>query len=407
MNGIEKSHNSSILPAYLLFLSITLSSYNINVGFALKPYMIIIAVCFVLRLNGFRFYKLRTFEVVIFVFYIYYCSTGLFAKYPEYSIRLILGIIITLTSYIVMKDILSKVDIMKLEKIISSVGIIFNLTSIILYAIGMYFLHFNFIGNQIRSYGVLVDRSVPRLIGTFDDPNIFSFCNFVFFFYYLTHIDSKKSKLGLLLTTSTLLLTFSRGAILAVLLGLFMFFIFAKVKTKIKMVTSGLVLSYLLIQIANFFLSINIWDILTSRFESSANDNGSGRFTLWENGISLFKDHPVFGIGLFNFRPYNSSYFGSDRYMHNTFLEVLTESGLIGLTLYLIIFLLLAIDLYKGRKKGPDIRYLFFTLCSMIVLLSSLSMIINEVFFLFIALIWRYLLERDRVLHKSVSSKGG
>ncbi|MCM3068383.1 O-antigen ligase family protein [Priestia flexa] len=407
MENFGNKKSSSEIFAYLLILSVTLSSYNINIGFALKPYMIIVGVFFIFKFSKFKFYRLRLFEIVMFVFYIYYCSTGLFAKYPEFSIRLIIGIIITLVSYIIMKDILSRVGILKLEKIISTSGIIFNLASIILYTIGMYSLHFNFIGNQIRSYGLLVDRSVPRLIGTFSDPNIFCFCNFIFFYYYLTHLNSKSSKLGLLLSTITLLLTFSRGAILAVLLGLFIFFISVKVKTKVKMLVLGSIFVYLIILIADSFFSIDILEVITSRFESSAEDNGSGRFTLWEHGLTLFQSHPIFGIGIFNFRPYNNEYFGSHLYMHNTFLEILTESGLIGLTLYLLIFIVLVIEVCRKKYNISKSSYLLYTLPSMLVLLGSLSMTINETFFLFLALVWRYLLEDSRLHHNSFSSKDG
>ncbi|AKO93704.1 hypothetical protein BEH_17465 [Priestia filamentosa] len=393
MGEIEIYNRNSRIPTFLIFLAITVSSYNIDIGFSLKPYMIVITLLTILRFSNLRFYRLTSFETLMFVFYIYYCSTGLLAKYPEYSIRLIMGIIIVLVSYIIFKDTLSRISVQNIEKVILYVGIIFNVISLLLYIIGIYKLGFHLTGNQIQSYGVVIDRNEPRLIGTFSDPNIFSVCNFIFFYYYLTHLKVKWSKLGLFLATTTILLTLSRGAILAILFGILIFFISSKLKTKIKLVIIGLLFIIGTLQFANYFLGINVLDMITSRFESSASDNGSGRLDLWEHGMILFESNPFFGIGLFNFRPYNMSEFGSSLYMHNTFLEVLTESGVIGITLYLSMFILLFISLYKGRLKDSNMTYLFLTLCSMTVLFTSLSMIINEVFFLFVALSWRYLLE--------------
>ncbi|MBR8645066.1 hypothetical protein KEH51_14715 [[Brevibacterium] frigoritolerans] len=161
------------------------------------------------------------FEITLLSFYLYYCSTGLFAKYPEDSIRLIFAIIITLSAYFIMRYVFSRITIDKLEKALSRSGIWFNLISLGLYVYGAYTLNFNFVGNGIQSYGILIDRDSPRLIGTFTDPNIFAFGNFIFFYYYLTHLKEKGAKFGLLLSSTTLLLTFSRGAILAVLFGVF------------------------------------------------------------------------------------------------------------------------------------------------------------------------------------------
>jgi O-antigen ligase len=406
MNYIEKAPKRFILPSFLLIMSVTLSAYNINVGFSLKPYMILCAFIFLFSFYKFEIHKLRLYEVAMLIFYMYYCFTGLFAKYPEDSIRLIGAIIITFACYFIMRYIFSRLSIANLEKAISMVGILFNLISLMWYALGAYTLHFNFFGNGIRSYGILMDRGVPRLVGTFTDPNIFAFGNFIFFYYYLTHLKEKRSKLGLLLSTTTLLLTFSRGAILAVLFGIFIIFVSAKLKTKIKMVLFGVPVVYALIKAAYSFFYIDVIQIIMDRFKEVSEDDGSGRFDIWANGLELFSNHPIFGIGIYNYRSYSNALFGIDHYMHNTFLEVLTESGLIGFVLYCMVFVMLFCAFYKYRNKGVESRYLFYTLCSMMVLMSSLSLIVNECFFLFLAIVWRYFLEKGRIIRNSLAQEG-
>ncbi|WKA53974.1 O-antigen ligase family protein [Planococcus shixiaomingii] len=393
---VNEQKNTSIFLSCLFITSVYLNAYYIDIGFALKPYMIVCMLVFFLVFFKFRIHKLRLFEMNILVFFIFYSATGIFSKYPQDSIRLIMAINLVLVVYFIMRFIFSSISIIKLEKAISISGIWFNVLSIALFVYGTYTLSFNFVGNGVRAYGILIDRGVPRLIGTFSDPNIFAFGNFIFFYYYLTHLKEKGTKIGLLLSATTLLLTFSRGAYLAILLGGIILLITSKTKIKVKIALFGPLFLYVLVTGASNFFNLNATQIVIDRFKASSSDNGSGRLDLWNNGLTLFADNPLFGIGIYNYRSYSNAIFNTDHYMHNTFLEVLTESGIFGFCLYLTIFLLVFYDFYIHRKSIIDTRYLFITLISMLVLMNSLSLVANEVFFLIMAMIWRYLFEIDK-----------
>ncbi|WP_282173958.1 O-antigen ligase family protein [Cytobacillus firmus] len=396
MNYIKENNKETSLLSFLLIMSVTLGAYNINLGFSLKPYMILCVLIFMIKIYKFHIHKLMLFEVFMLLFYFYYCLTGIFAKYPLDSIRLIGAIIITLSAYFIMRYVFSCITINKLERIIAKGGIWFNVISLLLYALGAYSLNFNFWGNGIRSYGILIDRGTPRLIGLFTDPNIFAFGNFIFFFYYLTHIKGKASKIGFLLASISLVLTFSRGAFIAVLFGVFLLFLTTRLKTKVKMIILGTPMIYILISVASWLFNLDVINIVMNRFKEATTDSGSGRFDIWANGLGLFADSPFFGIGIYNYRSYSNNLFGIDHYMHNTFLEVLTESGLLGFILYLLLFAAIFYTFYKNLNKSIDTRYLIFTLISMMILMSSLSLIVNESFFLFLAIVWRYFLENNR-----------
>jgi O-antigen ligase len=79
-------------------------------------------------------------------------------------------------------------------------------------------------------------------------------------------------------------------------------------------------------------------------------DQGSGRVDLWQVGLHVFRDHPIFGVGAGNFRVIEPSYAIADinlrsthlvvdltKVVHNTYLHLLTEIGLIGLALFISI----------------------------------------------------------------------
>lgn len=379
------------IPTMLLVFSIIFSFYYIEVGFALKPFMILILVFFTLSLKQFVVHKLRTYEVAMLIFFGYYCSTGFLARFPEYSLRMTLGVLLVLFCYFVMRYILSLASTEDIEKVISFAGIVFNLLSLILYFIGIFSLGFNLSGNQVQQYGVELDRGFPRLIGLASDPNIFCFYNILFFFYFLTHLKEKRSKFGFVLTSITMLMTLSRGGILAVVFGLVLMFLSTNLRKKIQM----LIILPLSVFVMNFllktFMNLDIIGMVTDRF--LADDGGSGRSTIWGMGLRFFQENPVFGVGIFNYRPYSMAEYGYAVYMHNTYLEALVEGGVIGITLYLMIFIIFIITYWNNRALLKDHKYLLFSFVSIAVMMATYSFMINEVFFLVLALFWRYLYE--------------
>ncbi|PHQ75643.1 O-antigen ligase family protein [uncultured Marinobacter sp.] len=93
-----------------------------------------------------------------------------------------------------------------------------------------------------------------------------------------------------------------------------------------------------------------IWTFLPDeqkeRFETMGEDRTSRQRILYvENGIEMIKDNPLFGVGYFNFVPYYNSYYRHDllggraELPHNIFVQVGTDTGLLGLSIFLgIIF---------------------------------------------------------------------
>lgn len=390
MKSVEMPNQQSRnTPFFLLIISFVFSYYYIDLGFAFKPYMILSIVFLLLSLKSFVVHKLRVFEVALLTFFMYYCLTGFFAKYPDYSLRLIMGILLILFCYFVIRYIVSIASIEGIEKSIAAGGLIFNGLSLILYAIGLASLGFAFDSNGIKEFGVVTDRGFPRLIGLAEDPNVFSFYNLIFFFYYLTHFDKKWSKIGLLLSGSTIILSLSRGGIGAIIIGLLLMFISSSVRQKVKMIFILPLFFYLTNLILKLTVNIDVFAMIAQRF--SADDGGSGRSRLWESGLQFFYDSPVFGIGIFNYLPYSVSKFGYPAHMHNTFLDTLVEGGVVGFVLYSLVFIILIITYFNNRKRIKDKGYLLFTLVSMIFLMNTYSLMVNESFYLVLALMWRYL----------------
>jgi O-antigen ligase len=94
------------------------------------------------------------------------------------------------------------------------------------------------------------------------------------------------------------------------------------------------------------------------------NGGGNGRSEIWRTAWLITQDHPVVGVGLNNFRVYAPRYVrrpgplkfvkliaDQPRVVHNTYLQVLVETGVIGLALFLAVILGCLATLWRAAKR--------------------------------------------------------
>ena len=106
----------------------------------------------------------------------------------------------------------------------------------------------------------------------------------------------------------------------------------------------------------------------TTIFDTDSHDN-QGRLRIWESTLKLSKDHLLFGVGAGNWKleippyfPYNYNLtYQNWRRPHNDYLWVLSEKGVIGLTLYLIVFIITIFYAIKILTKEKDRSRLLFS----------------------------------------------
>jgi O-antigen ligase len=144
-----------------------------------------------------------------------------------------------------------------------------------------------------------------------------------------------------LLSVAALAITFSRGAILATVTG-GLFFAFAYIKAmgltgagKIKIAAALAVLvtaSVIAGMVSDSFTGGKTFEQVADMFQRA----DSYRFMLWDKTVNIFSSHPVTGTGLGNFqiRWYV--------YAHNEVLQMLVETGITGLSGFLIFMLVLS-----------------------------------------------------------------
>ena len=140
--------------------------------------------------------------------------------------------------------------------------------------------------------------------------------------------------------------TGSRGGLITMILAFLVYT--ASITQKIRIILIATVLSVFFV--FNYLDSDNkFFNLLDHRVEESFQDKAGGRLPIWTIALQSFLDKPVFGHGYRNFRYEFRNYIGAAELdsdsesklysrrtlgTHNTYLEVLTEVGLLGLILF-------------------------------------------------------------------------
>jgi O-antigen ligase len=127
-----------------------------------------------------------------------------------------------------------------------------------------------------------------------------------------------------------ILLTSSRTGFIVAGIGLITLLpMHSYVSLTAKTILAGVIVVGLLI--AFVFTPEQVWRrVETIPMEVRAADL-NGRVSIWATGMRTFEDNPIIGVGAGAFKAGSRSYYEA----HNTYLEVLTEEGLIGFTIFL------------------------------------------------------------------------
>jgi O-antigen ligase len=219
-----------------------------------------------------------------------------------------------------------------------------------------------------------------RPYGTFSHPNVLAGFLLIATLYLFLFFSSKNGKIflltGIFLGTISLALTLSRGAIF--LWGLYLIVIFGTFivqKYKNKILNPKFFLKFAIAIVAILVLYLNFQSsLLLQRFSLTRISEESlvQRKELIDQSLTMVVRNPVFGVGINNFFN-NLTLSGSQlkalqiQPVHNVFLLVLSQTGIIGFSLFLYIFYKILARLISKRSKR-EYQYLLMIVFSVIFL---------------------------------------
>jgi O-antigen ligase len=190
-------------------------------------------------------------------------------------------------------------------------------------------------------------------IGTFANPNELAYSLVILLplaAYLAADLDlmPRLAVLGIVLTfVAAILVSFSRGGLLALVavLGLYAW-------RKWSIALQGLML---LIVVAGLILAAQFWSRGEGFQHLSQDLSFQQRIATMQVGMAMFADHPLFGVGLgcsaiaWPLYAPEGLYTRGALVTHNTFLQALGETGIVGFTLFI---LFIGFGLYHARKAA-------------------------------------------------------
>lgn len=179
---------------------------------------------------------------------------------------------------------------------------------------------------------------------------------FIFFFVFLFYEKRNKQKviisIILLIILAAILLSLTRSMWVGIFVSLGIFIIYYQPKILY------LVLPLLLILI--FVLPASVKNRLVSTFDMN-NATNRDRLYMITAGINIFKDYPLTGVGPDNVKKIYDRYKPaeaelSNPHLHNNFLQVLAERGILALLSLIAAFVVIIIQLIKKIKNSVDME---------------------------------------------------
>ena len=188
----------------------------------------------------------------------------------------------------------------------------------------------------------------------------------LFSFYYFLY---KRQKRYLLLAVFPFLLAMARGtrkALVIIAMGIFLLIVlkngFQNVYRTLLILAVVGVLFYLLLQLPLFeMMRLRMIEMFSTLF---GQDKVDASTLLREKYIKIamagFREKPLLGYGINNFRALLASQIGRDTYAHNNFAELLCDTGIVGFALYYSMYAYSIAVLFRRLKEKDPVRTIVF-----------------------------------------------
>lgn len=211
-------------------------------------------------------------------------------------------------------------------------------------------------------------QEMSRLGGEVNNENTIGMLaaySVVMLFYYALFKNVKINYIFMLLPAVVMAATGSRKALLVFIIGVALLIYFKQRTSKgitklVKLIYWGLI-AYVALK---FVLNLEIFSTVSERMEMLFNmfsgENASGgasadiRKDMIVAGLQQFEETPLFGVGLYNSVLADLYRLGHATYLHNDYIELLVNGGLVGFVLYYSVHLALFIKHVKLMKVYND-----------------------------------------------------
>lgn len=365
------SHRILTATVFYLFL---VNGFFIDVGFRAIPLFFVCVPVFIFYIVSGRFKRVSFNEIekAILFFYAVCIFSCIYSFSYELSARFLMGLVLVFMCYLTARE-LSR-DSLSHIPILRFVFFAFVYSSFFYYLAGFYVVDFT--SEHSDFLGLTVEKGIPRFIGLNNDPNI-SAVALIFPFFFFMFDKGLFSKITFILCFFCIVATLSRGGLLAVMIALISTFVMSSFRFKALFLGVVFAVSSLIAWVY-FYFSESLIPILEKRMTGLS--TGGGRFEVWANALALFEQRPILGHGIFTFRHVSDINFDMSKFAHNTYLEIMVETGSLGFFSFSVFCFSVLLCSYVLSVSFSNVRFLFPITVATLVSMLSLSLYINPIF---------------------------
>ncbi|MBU6447672.1 O-antigen ligase family protein [Patescibacteria group bacterium] len=206
----------------------------------------------------------------------------------------------------------------------------------------------------------LINQKIIRAYGTFSHPNQLAAFLVVAcataWLIYATETNTLKRNVAAILMVLFIggeFLSFSRAGIAALII----FFAFVLISIRIKHGWGAIKKQIEIIFLSFLVFSLILFPFLIARVSPAPTEFTRTFYNL--NGVEVFNQNPITGVGIGNLLPAMAQKIEAKQAWqiqppHNYFLEVACETGIIGLLLYIYLFISRIVGLFKSEPLAQN-----------------------------------------------------
>lgn len=173
------------------------------------------------------------------------------------------------------------------------------------------------------------------------------------------------------------LFTGSRKSLFIIVAGIVLYYLFTSKNNKVLVlsgVTGFVFLSfYLIMSVPELYkvMGIRVEGLLAQiTGESVADSSTRMRMLMIDYGIEWFKQNPIIGYGMNNYRLLFAGAMGMNTYSHNNYIELLVGVGVIGTAIYYYIYAHIIKKLFIDARKKDALATLFIVLTILLLIIE-------------------------------------
>jgi O-antigen ligase len=198
------------------------------------------------------------------------------------------------------------------------------------------------------------------------------FLSFLFFLSVVNGSDQKNIVFNIVflsLSSTLMVLSFSRGGVYFIGILVTLYFIFNAKKM------SNYFMFLLIVPLASliyYYVGETTNGLVDQRFTEKGS---SGRDELVKIGFKIFAKNPVTGIGTGNFNKeiLREHLYAEESGAHNEFVRVIAEHGFLGICTYWLFYILLLYEIITARGIRREYAFYFFVLFCLIIIHNGLK----------------------------------